>query len=59
MSHLFQKWEIVPPKLRQNLPIWLGIAGIFLIFLSSISPAQSQTDTDPSANLSQQAQQLL
>ena len=58
MSHLFQKWEIVPPKLRQNLPIWLGIAGIFLIFLSSISPAQSQTETAPSENQSQQAQQL-
>ncbi len=30
------------PKLKQNVPIWLGIVGICLIFLSSVVPKEEK-----------------
>ena len=60
-----QSWSKISPKVRQNLPIWLGMVGILLIFLSSISPQtenQQQEPTSPlhqTQELEQQLKQLI
>ena len=42
MKALGQQIAEFSPKLKQNVPIWLGIAGICLIFLSSVIPKEEK-----------------